>query len=82
MNSANNTNDLIWYLTEAEWWNTHYGDGYGYGYGDGDGYGDGYGYGYGYGYVSGSSYWNSTSTGMNGAANGNGILIYRGKICK
>ena len=64
MNSANNTNDLIWYMTEAEWWDTHYGDGNSYGYGDGDGYGDGYGYGDGDGY------------------NGNGILIYRRKICK
>jgi hypothetical protein len=47
-------NDLIWYLTEAEWWGADsglefaysngrgrfYGDGKGYGFSDGDMYGD------------------------------------------
>jgi len=75
-------NDLIWYLTEAKWWGTTYGYGISYGNGYDNGYGCGYGYGNGDGHVSGSGYWNSTSTGMNGAANGNGILIYRRKICK
>ena len=44
------TNDLLWYLTEAVWWDTSYGNSYGYGrgYSYGNGYGDGYGRGYGY----------------------------------
>ena len=36
---AAEVNDLIWYLTDAVWWDTRYGDGDGYGYGDGDSYG-------------------------------------------
>lgn len=56
-------NSLLWYLTEAKWWNTasgdantHYdfrGDGFGYsGYGDGDKYGTGDGSTHGIGYMA------------------------------
>lgn len=48
-NSNNNaTNDLLWNLTEAEWWGTSHGNGEVdsiYKYGSGNNYGRGYDYG-------------------------------------
>ena len=47
-------NDLIWYLTDAEWFGTRYGNSNSNGYGYGYGYS--YGYGYGYGNSNGNTY--------------------------
>lgn len=74
-------NDLIWHLTDAMWFGTAYGNGGGYSYGDrnSDSYGDGDGNSD--GYICGFGFWNSTSAGMKGAANGNGMFMFRRKIC-